>query len=131
MITSEQLKYGNLYTREDLSRMFGITDATIKTGIFRPKGHDSIWLFVTKEKTPDRTQYNDDLRGDDLFMEGQTRGRKDRLLIEHEDRGLELVLFYRKTRFEHPGAAFRYEGRFKYIDHTGSNPARFHLKRER
>lgn len=129
MITSERLEPGSLYTREELRRMFGIADATINTGIFRPKGHDSIWLFVTEGKTPDRMQYKDELCGDDLLMEGQTTGRKDKLLIEHDGRGLELLLFYRKTRFENPGAALRYEGRFGYIDHIGSRPARFHFKR--
>ena len=51
---------------------FTIKDATINTGIFQPKGHDSVWLFVTEQKTPDRTQYVDRLDGDELRWEGQT-----------------------------------------------------------
>src|ERR1700677_3238326 len=98
MKTSEQLTVGNVYSRVDLRAMFGITDATIKNGIFRPKGHDSISLFVTEEKTPDRTQYQDELRGDELHMDGQSAGLTDKLLIEHKDRGQEVILFYRRTR---------------------------------
>ena len=52
LYTSEHLRMNDVYTREDLRRKFGITDATIKNGIFRPKGHASVWLFVTEEKTP-------------------------------------------------------------------------------
>jgi putative restriction endonuclease len=129
MRTSDTLNVGVRYSREDLKTLFDIKDATINTGIFRPKNHDSIWLFVTKNKTPDRVQYHDELRGDDLFIDGQTSGRKDNLLIEHEQMGLEILLFYREEKYESANAAFRYEGRFKYVGHRGSRPAHFHLGR--
>jgi hypothetical protein len=93
MKTSQDLTLGEVYTRDDLRKKFKIKDATINTGIFRPRGHDSIWLFVTIEKTPDRTQYQDRLDGDDLFIEGQTAGAKDSLLKNHEANGLEVILF--------------------------------------
>ena len=108
---------------------FGIKDATINTGIFRPQGHDSIWLFVTKQKTSDRTQYEDHLDGDQLRWEGQTAGRKDKHIILHEANGIELLLFYRETRREFPGAGFRYEGPFRYVRHEGEQPTRFVLHR--
>jgi hypothetical protein len=57
MQTSSQLIVGTTYTREDLARKFDIKDATLFTGIFKPKGHDSVWFFVTENKTPDRIQY--------------------------------------------------------------------------
>jgi hypothetical protein len=50
MKTSESLVDGAIYTRSELREMFNIRDATINTGIFRPKGHDSVWLFVTEKK---------------------------------------------------------------------------------
>lgn len=99
------------------------------TGIFKPKKHDSIWLFVTRDKTPDRVQYNDELCGDELVFDGQLRGVKDRLLIEHGASGLEVLLFYRARKYEHSNAAFRYEGRFEYVSHHGSGPAEFHFRR--
>jgi predicted restriction endonuclease len=127
--TSDRLDVGRIYTREELARAFGIADATLNTGIFRPKGSKSIWLFVTEKKTADRTQYADRLVGDDLHWQGQTAGRTDRLIIEHEARGLELLVFYRLHKSEHPGAGFRYESRFRYVDHRGSKPTTFSLRR--
>ncbi|MGO9085937.1 MAG: hypothetical protein ACLQBK_11975 [Candidatus Sulfotelmatobacter sp.] len=129
MYSSEHLRMNDVYTREDLRRKFGITDATIKNGIFRPKGHESVWLFVTEEKTPDRTQYVDRLDGNDLYMDGQTAGLRDKMLVNHEVEGLEVILFYRKTKTEYAGAGFRCEGRFTYIEHSGKNPAHFHFRR--
>jgi putative restriction endonuclease len=129
MLTSEHLKISEVYTRSELKEKFAIKDATINNGIFRPKGHQSIWLFVTEEKTKDRTQYTDELKSNSLYMDGQTAGIRDRLLIEHESNGLEIILFWRKAKYEHPGAGFRYEGRFKYIEHKGTRPAHFHFRR--
>ena len=74
MKTSEHLVVGQVYTRAELAEQFQIVDATIRTGIFRPSGHDSIWLFITEEKSPAQTQYHDELVGDDLHMDGQTSG---------------------------------------------------------
>jgi 5-methylcytosine-specific restriction enzyme A len=127
--TSESLVVGVIYTRNELRKMFDIRDATINTGIFRPKGHDSVWLFVTENKTPDRIQYHDLLDNDVLHWDGQTMGRTDHWIIGHEDQGLEFLLFYRKSKTEHPGAGFRYEGPFEYVDHKGSHPTRFTLRR--
>jgi 5-methylcytosine-specific restriction protein A len=109
--------------------MYDITDASLNNGIFRPKGHDSVWIFVTETKTADRTQYVDLLEGHTLRCDGQSLGRTDRMIIEHESRGIELLLFYRKTRTEHPGAGFRYEGPFRYVSHSGANPTHFVLQR--
>ena len=129
MRTSEVLKLGGLYTRKELKKKFKIRDSTINTGIFQPKDHESIWLFVTENKTPDRTQYEDLFDGEVLRIESQPSGRKDKFLIEHEQRGLEILLFYRKSKFENEGYAFRYEGRFRYQDHRGTHPAQFHFIR--
>lgn len=129
MLTSERLVVGNVYTRNELKAKFDIKDSTINTGVFRPKGHDSIWLFVTEEKTPDRTAYSDQLQGDDLYMDGQSAGLKDAMMIHHEDRGLECILFYRKHKSENAGYGFHYEGRFRYVDHRGTRPAHFHFRR--
>jgi hypothetical protein len=76
MKTSDRLVVGQVYTRADLSRMFDTHDATLNTGHFRLKGSDSVWIFVTENKTSDRTQYNDELIGDDLYTDGQTQGRQ-------------------------------------------------------
>lgn len=128
--TSDMLTPGDIYSRAQLREMFNISDATVNTGVFRPKEHDSVWLFVTERKTPDRTQYEDVLDHDTLYWQGQTSGRTDDLIRAHHQRGLELLLFYRHAKYEHPGAAFRYEGPFSYVSDKGKNPASFVLKRE-
>jgi hypothetical protein len=109
--------------------MFTISDQTLYTGVFKPKDHDSIWLFVTERKSGDMTEYSDILSGDILYWDGQTSGRKDEHIITHERNGLELLVFYRTKKLEHPGAGFRYEGRFRYKAHTGAGPTHFTLQR--
>lgn len=127
--TSERLNVGHVYTREKLATIFGITDATLNTGVFRPAGTNSVWLFVTKDKPQDRTQYQDRLEGDRLYWQGQTSGRTDAMIVAHESRDLELLLFYRERKYEHPKAAFRFEGRFRYVSHSGAKPSSFVLER--
>jgi putative restriction endonuclease len=92
MKTSASLVVGEVYTRNDLSEMFGTKDATIRTGVFRPEGHDSVWLFVTEEKTPNQTQYDDLLDNDILHWDGQKMGRTNHRIIGHREQGLELLL---------------------------------------
>lgn len=46
------------------------------------------------------------------------------------ERGLELLVFHRKNRYEHPGSGFTYQGRFLYQSHEGSRPTKFVLRRE-
>jgi putative restriction endonuclease len=127
--TSKFLRPGEIYSREELRQAFRIGDATLNNGIFRPKGHLSVWLFVTERKTPDRTPYKDRLEDAKLYMDGQTRGRTDGFVIEHRERGLELLLFYREEKNQYPRAAFRFEGIFRYISHSGAKPAHFCLTR--
>lgn len=94
-----------------------------------PPYNSSIWLFVTEEKTKDRPQLHDHLEGDTLLWDGQPEGRTDKLVIEHEANGLELLVFYRKHKNAFPNYGFKYEGRFRYISHKGSHPAHFILRR--
>lgn len=129
MKTSVFLTPGQVYSRGELREKFGIGDATINTGVFRPKGHDSVWLFVTRLKTPDQPQYQDLLDGDALYWDGQSNGRTDGKIINHTNSGLELIVFYREHKYQYKGSAFRYEGIFRYVSHTGSNPTHFVLKR--
>lgn len=128
--TSSSLQVGEVYTRAFLKERFDIIDLTINTGVFRPKGHDSVWLFVTEQKSKDRTQYRDYLSGSLLEWDGQTSARTDSLIVEHRERGLELLLFYRKSKLEFPGAGFRYYGRVLYEVHLPGRPSHFLLKLE-
>jgi hypothetical protein len=63
---------------------------------------------VTEKKPVDRTQYVDQLDGDRLYWQGQMAGRKDTLIMTHERQCLEILVFYRSVKGEHPGGGFRY-----------------------
>ena len=129
MFTSERLVEGEIYSRKDLIDMFDIKDATINNGIFPLKGYQSIWLFVTENKTNDSPQYKDLLHDNILDWDGQMQGRKDDLIINHETENLELLVFYRKDKKEFSNYGFTYEGKFHYVSHTGSKPTHFILQR--
>lgn len=129
MKSSSHLVLGSIYSRKDLQEQFKIVDATIRTGVFRPKGFDSVWLFVTAKKTLDQTQYADFLDGNLLHWDGQTSGRSDPTIIDHRRNGIELLLFYREAKDKYPNFGFRYEGPFEYVSHKGAGPAHFKLKR--
>jgi len=129
MRTSSQLSVGEVYTRKELREMFAIKDANIDNGVFRPGGHESIWLFITKETPPGHVPRHNDLTGDKLEFDGQNAGRTDRWLIEHKQDDMEVILFYREHRDEYPGSGFRYEGLFEYVSHEGKRPTKFTFRR--
>jgi TIR domain len=129
MFTSEQLTEGSVYTRAYLRQKFSIKDATLNTGIFQAPGYQSIWLFITENKTKDSIQYKDLLHEDKLDWDGQIEGRKDQLIIDHETKGLEILVFYRINRRAFPHGGFKYEGQFRYESHLGSRPTHFILRR--
>ena len=129
MRTSDLLKQGSIYTRNQLKDRFNINDATINNGIFKPPSHDSIWLFVTEEKSSDMTQFDDHLEGDTLHWQGQLSGVRDSMIIDHVKNGLEVVVFYRPHRKAYDDYGFRFEGPFEYHGHSGSQPTNFTLRR--
>lgn len=128
-LNSTQLIEGRVYTRMELKKQFNIIDATLNTGVFQLAGSNSVWLFVTETKSSDRTPYRDLLQADTLFWQGQMKGRTDKLIISHYSNNRQLLVFYRKRKYEHPGAGFRFEGRFSYQSHTGEHPTSFILRK--
>jgi hypothetical protein len=129
VFTSDHLIQGEIYPREQLIEMFAIADSTVNNGVFQIKGSNSIWLFITRDKTNDRTQYQDHLDGDLLHWEGQTAGRTDAKIVDHEGNGNELLVFYRDSKRQYPKAGFRYEGPFRYLSHKPGKPSQFLLQR--
>jgi hypothetical protein len=120
---------GSVYTRNDLRGLFEIRDATLNNGVFHFRERREVWLFVTENKQADREQYVDKLVSDSLYWQGQRMGRTDSLIIDHKRIGENLVLFYRRAKYEFEGAGFRYEGVFEYVSHSGSYPTSFVLRR--
>ena len=128
MRTSSVLRLGDVYTRADLRSTFKIRAASLNNGIFHPSGHESVWLFVTREKTRDRTPYRDKLTGNTLEMDGQQEGGTDSLVINHQKRDLELLLFSRTRRDEFPRGGFRFLGKVEYLSHEIGRPTHFTLR---
>lgn len=124
------LVIGDVYTRNDLRELFDIRDMTLNNGVFRVKGTDEIWLFVTENKPVDREQYVDKLSGDLLYWQGQKLGRTDPLIIGHRQNCDLLLLFYRTAKYQFEGAGFVFEGPFEYVSHSGSSPTSFVLRRQ-
>lgn len=128
-LTSGKLTPGEVYTRQDLRTEFGVTDSTINNGFYRPQNTNSIWLFVTHDKTTPELGATNVFEGDLFHWLGQKAGRTDNQVIEHEARGLEILLFYRDSKSQFPGGGFRDEGNFRYLSHTVGPPTRFLLQR--
>ncbi len=128
-VSSGQLMIGRVYTRAELKDLFMIKDATIYNGVFRFGDSREIWLFITEQKQADRVQYRDELVGDELHWQGQSLGRTDNLIINHRQDGNAILVFYRTTKVQYPGAGFKLEGQFDYVSHSGREPASFVLKR--
>lgn len=127
-VTSAQLTEGDVYTRQDLRSLFGVTDATINNGFYRPQDTQSIWLFVTGEKTtPDLGEVNK-FDGDLFIWLGQNAGRTDAQIINHEADGREILLFHRDTKADHAGGGFVFKGAFQYLSHVPGPPSKFTLQ---
>lgn len=126
---SKHLISGKMYTREHLLGMLASEDRTIFTGIFKPKGWNSIFIFATQKPAKDRTQFSNRLNEYTLHWQSQTKGRKDRQIVEHLQEGVELLVFYREETKQFAGGAFVYEGLFEYVSHSGKEPADFILRR--
>jgi hypothetical protein len=92
---SAKLKLGEIYSRKSLREIFPTSDATLNTGVFRPKNYSSVWLFVTCKKAANQPKYVDYLVGNTLHWQGQASAKSDQIIIEHKNRDLELLLFYR------------------------------------
>lgn len=123
------LMRGESYTRNELREKFEIRDATLNNGVFHFKESRQVWLFITENKPADREQYVDKLTGNTLYWQGQKLGRTDPLIINHKQDRNDIIVFYRRAKYEFEGAGFRCEGVFDYISHSGKRPTDFILKR--
>jgi 5-methylcytosine-specific restriction enzyme A len=131
MKLSNELSVGNKYSRKQLGEIVGATGGNLNTGVFQPKGYESVLLFVTERKPKGQTQYTDLLKGDVLEWQGQTSGRTDARIRTHKEDGVEILVFYRNNKSEFNDYAFAYEGSFEYVKDEGSRPTNFTLRRIR
>ena len=131
MRTSDSLVIGESYSRARLGEMFGLAPIAFQRGVFKPKDHASVWVFVTEEAGDGVDPRGSVLRGDVLHWGGVSGGRSEALVLEHAARGLELVLFHRRNAAQYPDRGFRYEGAFAYDPAAADAeaPTRFVLRR--
>lgn len=119
---------GKNYSRNEIANLLSTSDSNLNNGVFKPKGKSFVLIFVTENKTKDRTPYKDFLEGDILEWDGQLKGRTDDLVIHHLSLDLDLILMYRLSRNQRPDHSFICFGRLEYIKHEGSNPSHFYLR---
>jgi putative restriction endonuclease len=128
-LASEALVDNLLYTRNELKKLFNITDSSISNEVFRPSGYNSLWLFITTNPTGETQHQSVPADENLLIWSGQLTGNTDKLIATHELHGLELLVFYREAPSQYPGGGFIYKGRFEYQKHTVTRPALFTLAR--
>lgn len=89
---------GSAYTRDELNDLWGYGGrAAFSRGVFTPDADNKIVLFVTQKKRSDKTQYKDHISDELLFWEGEERHGSDARIVSADDRGDEILLFYRNA----------------------------------
>ena len=127
-LASERLTRDQHYTRAELKQLFGFSDTSLETGVFRPSGYNSVWLFVTALPSTDGQPTTQLVDEDTITWVSAGGARSHQLVVTHELRGLELLIFYREAATP-LAAGFRYLGQFEYQRSTISSPAILTLTR--
>ena len=95
-ISFKKLKSGEEYERTFLADLWGYKGhQAISRGVVTPSGTEKIILFVTKEKQSSSTQYNDYIKDNSLFWEGEDKHGSDNRIINSRKEKDEIHLFYR------------------------------------
>ena len=109
-ISFKKLKSGEEYERTFLADLWGYKGhQAISRGVVTPAGTEKIILFVTKEKQSSSTQYNDYIKDNSLFWEGEDKHGSDNRIINSRKEKDEIHLFYRDihhTPFVYYGEIF-------------------------
>ena len=109
-ISFKKLKIGEEYERTFLADLLGYKGhQAISRGVVTPAGTEKIILFVTKEKQSSSTQYNDYIKDNSLFWEGEDKHGSDNRIINSLKEKDEIHLFYREihhTPFVYYGEIF-------------------------
>ncbi len=125
------------YTREEILGAFGASTVTsplpLQTGVFWHQDTSCFLLFITLEKSEKdyspTTRYLDYAISDKLFhWESQSRNTADsergKNYIHHQDRGLSVALFIRRTKKDRNGRTSPYlcAGTARYVEHRSEKP---------
>lgn len=123
----EHIQVGRRYSRKTLAGMWSYSGwEAIARGVVTPAHDNKIILFVTGEKRANDEQYEDTLDGSLLHWEGPKDHFAEQRMIDAEQIGDEIHLFYRTQH----NSDFLYLGQVsvdavqRYID----IPSRFQMK---
>src|SRR5439155_22729647 len=95
-ISFDQITIGNTYDRQELVELWGYTGIeALQRGVVTPRDDNKIVLFVTEEKAPDATQYQDRLLDDTLEWEGPNDHFAEDRMINTSTTCDEIQLFHR------------------------------------
>ncbi len=123
----DELKIGSSYDRPELARLWGLGGfQALGRGVYTPRGTRLIVLFVTCAKQQCLTQYNDFLKDDLLFWEGEDGHGNDERIANASQAGDKIHLFYRERHH----SPFVYHGRViltHWVRHS-AKPSEFVFK---
>lgn len=115
---------GRTYSRRDLAALWGYASFhALARGVVTPAGENTVILFVTENKKPDREPYQDRLVGPLLYWEGPTdHFAEDRMRPDHHQ-GEEIHVFYRREAKDD----FTYLGQVETVSYKGfaNRPSQF------
>ena len=127
-VSFDGFNIGYSYDRPALAELWGYKSwAAIGKGVVTPAGQSVIVLFITKDKQETLPQYQDAFDGDVLRMEGEDRHRSDERLINADENGDDVHLFYRERHH----APFTYQGKIvlESFERSNARPSRFVFRR--
>jgi hypothetical protein len=121
------VRVGSLYTRDQLATVWGYASFhALARGVVTPAGDNKVILFVTENKSADRTPYRDRLRGSVLEWEGPTDHFAEDRMLGAPQNGTEIHLFYREEQRD----PFEYLGQCRVVDceRHSTRPSSFRLR---
>ena len=127
-VSFDRMAVGNSYDRQELANLWGYVGIeALQRGVVTPRDDNKVILFVTENKHPDATQYQDRLADDTLEWEGPNdHFAEDRMINAAANRD-EIHLFHRMN----PTERFVYHGQLDVIDcqRQTDRPSRFKFRK--
>jgi len=123
-VTFNQINVGDTYSRHDLAQMWGYAGVeAISRGVVTPRDDAKIVLFVTQDKHPTATPYDDQLAESVLLWEGPNDHFGEDRIVAHRNSQEEVHLFHRQS----PTDDFTYSGQLALwcFERRTNGPSRF------
>jgi hypothetical protein len=134
------LQVGKAFVRESIPPLFGedFNPGNWHAGhvVLAEKNAHVLLVTLNKQGKAEEHRYHDHWIDERTFhwqSQNSTApsSKKGKEIIEHERRGIAIHLFVREAKLAGGKAAlFVYEGKVRYVSHTGSNPMSVILQRE-